>query len=101
MVEPGRPRLSIARQCELVSISRSGFCRRPAGETPLELGVARQIEAQILKPLRVASALLAPTQPQRAGLAERAHLEPPARLHGPTGRPLLLLKVGEVFPALP
>ena len=34
MVEPEHPRLSIVRQCELVSISRSGFYHRPAEETP-------------------------------------------------------------------
>jgi putative transposase len=31
-------RLSVVRQCEQVSISRSGFYYRPAGETPLNLG---------------------------------------------------------------
>ena len=37
MIEPDHPQLSIARQCELVSISRSGFYYRPTGETPLNL----------------------------------------------------------------
>jgi hypothetical protein len=31
MVEPEDPRLSILRQCELVSVSRLGFYHRPAG----------------------------------------------------------------------
>lgn len=31
MIEPGHPGLSIVRQCELVSIGRSGFYRQPAG----------------------------------------------------------------------
>jgi putative transposase len=35
--EPGHPQLSIARQCQLVAIGRSGFYRRPAGETALNL----------------------------------------------------------------
>ena len=51
--------------------------------------------------MRAAAALIAPAQQHRAGLAERACLDLLARLHGPTGRPLLLLKVAEVFPATP
>ena len=49
MVEPGHSQLSIARQCQLVSISRSGFYHRPAGETPLNLGLVRLIDAQFLE----------------------------------------------------
>jgi putative transposase len=49
MIEPEHPQLSIARQCELVSISRSGFYYRPAGETPLNLEVMRLIDAQFLE----------------------------------------------------
>ena len=45
MVEPEHPRLSIVRQCELVSISRSGFYHRPAGETPLNLALMKLIDA--------------------------------------------------------
>jgi putative transposase len=48
-IEPGHPQLSIARQCQLVSISRSGFYHRPAGETPLNLGLMRLIDAQFLE----------------------------------------------------
>ena len=29
MIDPGHSRLSIVRQCELASISRSTFCRKP------------------------------------------------------------------------
>ena len=49
MVQPGHPPLSIARQCELVSISRSGFYHRPAGETALDLELMRLIDAQFLE----------------------------------------------------
>ena len=49
MIEPGHPQLSIARQCRLVSISRSGFYHRPAGETPLNLELMRLIDAQFLE----------------------------------------------------
>ncbi len=49
MIEPEHPRLSIVRQCELVSISRSGFYRYPAGESPLNLELMRLIDAQFLE----------------------------------------------------
>jgi putative transposase len=49
MIEPEHPELSIVRQCELVSISRSGFYYRPAGETPLNLTLMRLIDAQFLE----------------------------------------------------
>jgi len=49
MIEPDHPRLSVTRQCELVSISRSGFYSRPAGETPLNLELMRLIDAQFLE----------------------------------------------------
>jgi putative transposase len=49
MIEPEHPQLSIVRQCELVSISRSGFYHRPAEETPLNLELMRLIDAQFLE----------------------------------------------------
>jgi putative transposase len=49
MIEPEHPQLSIVRQCELVSISRSGFYYRPAGVTPLNLDLMRLIDAQFLE----------------------------------------------------
>jgi putative transposase len=49
MIEPEHPGLSIARQCELVSISRSGFYYQPAGEAPLNLELMRLIDAQFLE----------------------------------------------------
>lgn len=57
MIEPGHPALSVVRQCELVSISRSGFDYQPAGETALNLALMRLIDAQFLtrsswRPLR-------------------------------------------------
>ena len=48
-IEPGHPQLSIARRCQLVPISRSGFYHRPAGETPLNPGLMRLIDAQFLE----------------------------------------------------
>ena len=49
MIEPKHPRLSVVRQCELVSISRSGFYYQPAGETPLNLALMRLIDEQFLE----------------------------------------------------
>ena len=49
MIEPEHPRLSVVRQCELVSISRSGFYYRPAGETLLNLALMRLIDEQFLQ----------------------------------------------------
>jgi putative transposase len=49
LIEPEHPQLSIARQCELVSISRSGFYYRAADETPLNLELMRLIDAQFLE----------------------------------------------------
>ena len=49
MIEPEHPRLSVVRQCELVSIGRSGFYHRPADGTPLNLELIRLIDAQFLE----------------------------------------------------
>jgi putative transposase len=49
MIEPEHPQLSVVRQCELVSISRSGFYYRPVGETPLNLELMRLIDVQFLE----------------------------------------------------
>ena len=49
MIEPGHPALSVVRQCELVSISRSGFYYQPVGETELNLALMRLIDAQFLE----------------------------------------------------
>lgn len=49
MIEPSHPQLPVVRQCELVSISRSGFYHRPRGETPLNLELMRLIDAQFLE----------------------------------------------------
>jgi putative transposase len=49
MIDPDHPELSIVRQCELVSISRSGFYYQPAGETPLNLELMRLIDRQFLE----------------------------------------------------
>jgi putative transposase len=49
MIEPEHPRLSVVRQCALVSISRSGFYYQPAGETALNLALMRLIDEQFLE----------------------------------------------------
>jgi putative transposase len=60
MIKPEHPQLSIARQCELVSISRSGFYYRPTGETPLNLELMRLIDAQFLETPWYGSRQMAP-----------------------------------------
>ncbi len=49
MIEPSNPGLSIGKQCELLSISRSSFYYRPKGETALNLALMRQIDEQFLE----------------------------------------------------
>jgi putative transposase len=49
IIDPMYPRLSVVRQCELVSISRSGFYYQPASETPLNLMLMRLIDEQFLQ----------------------------------------------------
>jgi putative transposase len=49
MIDPGHPRLSIVRQCELVSISRSSFYREPSPESAENLALMRLIDGQFLE----------------------------------------------------
>jgi putative transposase len=49
LIGPDHPQLSVLRQCELVSISHSGFHHTPAGEAPLDLELMRLIDAQSLE----------------------------------------------------
>ena len=49
MVDPNHPRISIVRQCRLVSIARSSFYYAGPGESPLTLRLMRLIDAQFLE----------------------------------------------------
>ena len=49
MIDPGHSRLSIVRQCELVSISRSSFYREPPSESAENLELMRLIDEQFLE----------------------------------------------------
>ena len=49
LIEPEHPRLSIARQCELVSISRSSYCGPAKGEPAANLELMRLIDEQFLE----------------------------------------------------
>ncbi len=49
MIETEHPSLSVVRQCELVSISRSSFYYQPVGETAETLALMRLIDAQFLE----------------------------------------------------
>ena len=49
MVEKDNPKLSIGKQCRLLSISRSSFYYQPKGETALNLMLMRQIDEQFFE----------------------------------------------------
>jgi len=49
MINPGHPRLSIVRQCELVSISRASFYRQPASESEENPELMRLIDEAFLE----------------------------------------------------
>jgi len=49
LIDPRHPRLPVTRQCELVSISWSGFYYQPAGGTLLNLALMRLIDEQFLE----------------------------------------------------
>ena len=49
MIEPEHPKITIGRQCTLVSISRSAFYYQPAGETMLNLALMRLIDEAFLE----------------------------------------------------
>jgi putative transposase len=49
MIDPGHPRLSIVRQCELASISRSSYYREPTAESEQTLRLMRLIDEQFLE----------------------------------------------------
>ncbi|MDE2501007.1 MAG: IS3 family transposase [Alphaproteobacteria bacterium] len=48
MIEPSRSDLSLSRQCELVSISRSSFYYTPRGESAENLALMRRIDELFL-----------------------------------------------------
>jgi len=49
MIDPGHPRLSIVRQCELASISRSSFYRERVAKNEETLRLMRRIDEQFLE----------------------------------------------------
>ncbi len=49
MIDPGHGRLGIARQCRLVSISRSSFYYQVKGEAPVNLNLMHPIDEQFLE----------------------------------------------------
>jgi putative transposase len=49
MIEPKNPDLSIARQCKLVGIRRSGFYAPSAGESEANLELMRLIDAEFME----------------------------------------------------
>ena len=49
MIACDRPGLSLSRQCEVLSISRSGYYYKPKGESPSNLALMRRIDELFLK----------------------------------------------------
>jgi putative transposase len=49
MVTSSHPRLSIARQCELVDISRSSYYYQGKGEDPMNLALMRKLDEQFME----------------------------------------------------
>jgi len=49
MIEPANANLSIRKQCELLSISRSSFYYEPKGESEMNLDLMRVIDKQFLE----------------------------------------------------
>ena len=49
MIDPGHPRLSIVRQCDLASIGRSSYYREPTVENGETLRLMRLIDEQFLE----------------------------------------------------
>ena len=48
-IAPGRPGLSLSRQCRLLSISRSSLYYVPRGESPENLALMRRIDELFLR----------------------------------------------------
>jgi putative transposase len=49
LVEPDHPRLSIVRQCQMLTVHRSSYYHRPRGENVLNLELMRLIDEQYLE----------------------------------------------------
>jgi putative transposase len=49
MIAPERPGLSLSRQCQILSISRSSFYYTPNGESPENLALMRRIDELFLR----------------------------------------------------
>jgi len=50
MIEAAHPMLSITRQCDLLGLARSSYYYEPIPESPANLRLMRQIDAQFLEP---------------------------------------------------
>jgi putative transposase len=49
LIAPEHPRLSVVRQCELISISRSGFYYTAVGESPFNLTLMQLVDEQFME----------------------------------------------------
>ena len=71
MIDPGHRRLSIVRQCELASISRAIFYRKPMAQNEATLRLMRLIDEQFLETPWYGSRQMA-RHLRRNGLVRRA-----------------------------
>ena len=49
MIDKGHPELSMSRQCDLLSIHRSGLYYKPCEETPINLDLMKMIDQEYTK----------------------------------------------------
>lgn len=49
LIEPGHPRISIARQCQLLGLARASYYYQPVAVDPEELALLRRIDEQYLR----------------------------------------------------
>jgi len=54
MIRPDHSSLSVARQCRLLSISRSSFYHTPLGESAENLSLMTEIDRQLDAPIYLA-----------------------------------------------
>ena len=96
MIDHGHPRLSIVRQCELVSISRSSFYREPTPESVENLAFMRLIDEQFLE-----DAMILARGRWRGTCGALAGASGAIGSAGPTGATTMTTGTGNDLPLLP
>ena len=96
MIDPGHPRLSIVRQCELASISRSSFYRGPTADNEETLRLMCLIDEQFLDMLYGSRQMARHLHPHRSRGRQRQRHHP--RLQQADRRRLYLSLQPELHP---